>query len=486
MKSNAIIRIIIWSLVLVILIGVLGSGVMYSTGWSFISSETTAAPEVIIRNEVPAMPADMDYLYLEATVTATAVNVRNAPTSFSTAIDMLEEGESIVIGRLENTDEGEWAWSCSPITGWVQTEYLHFERGNGSTAANSKTAIANDLLPVYSAPDTDSTTTEALDKGTAVTFSRQETVNGMKWTYISAPTIGWVPTDLLDEQTVDAPSVSDSDLTFDPSQIRELDIKWVAGTVTVKPAAVDTIQVSESEPSNPKSALVWQQISNKLVIRFSEDTSMNFNFGITINNIQEKDLTVLVPMGWECYSLEVDAASATLDVQNLVIHEVDFDGASGECKFENCVIDDLDLDTASGDISFTGSLNTLDCDAASASVTAVFDNIPTHIDMDSMSGDLDITLPYSAGFEVSMKALSSNFHSDFDYAESAKGFRCGNGECSISMDAMSGALYIRRAAHGSAPETSSQNEIHHHTDTCTTHPDSCPDNTAHHTEPHYS
>ena len=441
MKSNAIIRIIIWSIVLVLLIGILGTVLLHRT--YRIHSEAPVATEIAILDEAPAMPEGPDYLYLEATVTATAVNVRSAPASSSTAIDMLEEGETIVIGKLDNTEEGEWAWICSPITGWVQTEYLEFEREPVSNAVNGKTAIANDLLPVYSAPSTDSTTLQALDKGTAVTIGRQESIADMGWSYITSPTVGWVPTDLLEEQSAAAPSAAASDLTFDPRQISELDIEWVAGTITIEPAAVETIQVSESEPSKPKYAMVWKQTNDKLVIRFCEDATLDFNFGITINDVISKDLTILVPMGWELDSLEVDAASAELEVKNLAIREVDFDGASGLCTFENCIIDELDVDTVSGDIHFTGSLEILDCDAASASVIAVFDNVPRRIDMDSMSGDLDITLPSNAGFEVSMSALSSDFQSELDYYQKNGNHYRGNGDCKINMDAMSGDLYIR-------------------------------------------
>ena len=484
MKSNAIIRIIIWSLILVLLVGILGTVLLFRT--YRIHSEAPAATEVLILDEAPAMPEDLDYLYLEATVTATTVNVRNAPSSFSAAIDMLEEGETIVIGKLDNTEEGEWAWICSPITGWVQTEYLEFEREPVSNAVTGKTAIANDLLPVYSSPNTDSTTMDALDKGTAVTFSLQETINDMKWTYITSPTAGWVPTDLLEEQSAAAPSAAASDLAFDPRQISELDIEWVAGTITIEPAAVEAIQVSESEPSKPKYAMVWKQTNDKLVIRFCEDATLDFNFGITINDVISKDLTILVPIGWELDSLEVDAASAELEVKNLVIQEVDFDGASGLCTFENCVIDKLDVDTDNGDIHFTGSLETLDCDAASASVIAVFDNVPKRIDMDSMSGDLDITLPSNAGFDVSMSALSSAFRSELDYYQKNGNHYRGNGDCKINMDAMSGELYIREYKEAeAAPAVPSATESHHHTNDCTTDPDSCPESTTHHTEAHH-
>ena len=232
-------------------------------------------------------------------------------------------------------------------------------------------------------------------------------------------------------------------ISLDPRQIREIGIEWAAGSITIQPAEVDSIQISEAAVSESKYAMVWKQSGDKLTIRYSENNGLDFHFGITINDVISKDLTILVPLGWECDSLEVDAASATLGVKNLTIREVDFDGASGVCTFENCVIDQLDLDTASGDIYFTGTLETLDCDAASASVIAVFDNVPSRIDMDSMSGDLDITLPSDAGYTVTMDALSSDFISDFSCSQRGDSYYYGNGKCQISMDAMSGDVYLR-------------------------------------------
>lgn len=454
MKTNAITRIIIWSLVIVILIGMLGAG-LYRPGRRYSSEELAATEPALIFNEAPAMPVE-DYPITcdeTAVITSNALNVRQDPSTISPIVGMVEKGTVVSINRGVRNGDQFWLGIYAPVPGWINAEYVDSyenvvfyaseELPSGTDIPSGRTAIASNTLPVYSAPSTDSTTLQALDKGTAVTFSRQETVADMGWTYITFPTAGWVPTDLLEEVASASASTPTSDLTFDPRQIREIDIEWVAGTITIEQAAVDTIQVTESDPAEAKYAMVWKQTNDKLVIRFCENTKLDFNFGITFNDVIHKDLTILVPMGWECDSLEVDAASASLEVYNLTVKEVDFDGASGICSFANCVIDELDVDTASGDIAFFGSLDVLDCDAASASVNAVFENVPKRIDMDSMSGDLDITLPSSAGFTVSMDALSSDFYSDFGYSQNKNGYYRGNGECKITMDAMSGDLYIR-------------------------------------------
>lgn len=407
MKTNAILRIIIWSLVLVLLVSILSAGLLYrNVRRTSESPAETAVP-------VPLSPSVSEDGSAETKgiVTATAVNVRSAPNSDSSIVGMLAQDDTVVITRRENVGGEGWSYITSPISGWVKTEYLNLEA--------SATAPMN------------------------------------------------------------------GEISLDARQIQEIDIEWATGNITIQPAEVDAIQISESTPSDPKFAMIWRQSGDKLTIQFCESIKLDFNFGISINDVISKDLMILVPMGWECDSLDIEAASATVDVKDLVIREVDFDGASGTCNFVNCVVDQLDLDTASGDVYYTGSLNILDCDAASASVYAVFDNVPNRIDMDSMSGDLDITLPSAAGFTVTMDGLSTDFISDFGYSRKNGSFYRGNGACKISMDAMSGDIYLREYKEAAAAAIPDPTAAHHHTDACTTDPDSCPENATHHTEPHH-
>lgn len=236
---------------------------------------------------------------------------------------------------------------------------------------------------------------------------------------------------------------SGDSLRIPADQIMDIEIEWAAGSILIQPADVEEIEISETEVSDEKYAMRWKHTGNKLTIQFCEETFVN-SFGI--NNFPTKDLTIFVPQDWSCDSLEIDAASATLEVNDLTIREVEIDTASGTCNFDNCDVNKLDLDTASGDVRFVGSLDILDCDAASASVYAVLDNVPTRMDMDSMSGDLDITLPETAGFTVTMDTMSSDFTSDFETTIKNGNYTHGDGSCRINVDAMSGDVTIRAAS----------------------------------------
>lgn len=230
--------------------------------------------------------------------------------------------------------------------------------------------------------------------------------------------------------------------TFSATEVREIEIEWVAGDILIQPHDTDTITVREDGNFDAKYAMVLSCREGELKIKFCENTASKIGIN-NLNNLS-KDLTIYVPRDWQCESLELDVAAAKVEVNDMTIQEVDFDGASGACEFENCTVKELDIDTASGDVRFIGELDILDCDAASASVYAVLSNTPSRLNMDSMSGDLDITLPTDTGFTLSMNAMSSDFSSDFETSMKNGNYVCGDGRCRINVDCMSGDVTIRK------------------------------------------
>ena len=227
--------------------------------------------------------------------------------------------------------------------------------------------------------------------------------------------------------------------TADAASIRSIDIEWAAGTITIRPADVEQITITETKPDQ-EDALVWSAKGTELKIAFRQKK-------ITLtDSVSGKDLLIEVPRVWECAELDIDTASADVKVSGLTIHDVDFDGASGRFDFTDCSIGNLDVDTASGDINFTGSLTTLDCDAMSAHCRFTLTKAPRALEMDVASGDLDLTLPQSCGFTVTLETLSGKLDTDFQVDKTARGFVSGDGSCRIELNAVSGNVSIHKSA----------------------------------------
>ena len=226
---------------------------------------------------------------------------------------------------------------------------------------------------------------------------------------------------------------------FSAEEVRSLKIEWASGNIDIRTGDVKAIEVTESGYYSSQQAMVYKQVGDTVSIRF-HDASIK----VDLFSVISKDLTVIVPKDWNCDQLTVNAASADLKAENLTAADVGISAASGQCNFVDCTIENLDIDTASGNIHYSGVLNTLDCDAASANFVGVLSNTPRSIDMDSASGDLDLTLPEGCGFKVSMDAISGKFHSDYPTYYDGDCYVYEDLRCDIDFDGASGSVRIRK------------------------------------------
>ena len=364
MKSNAIVRIVIWSVVILVLLAVLIAGLANNLFTMFHGSTDTVYHSTdVATSESPSGQSDTPIAERSVSVVS-QTSVYTMPNTQSASVGALNVGDNVVIDRSEEVGEGSWIHITSPFDGWVNAECLKLNGANQTGSVGSA----------------------------------------------------------------------------DPAAIREIKIEWISGSVTVEPGDVQEITFLESGNGTDKYEMVWKQSGDELVIQYSKDSSIA-GFGLHFGD-GSKDLTVTVPRGWVCDSLELDTASTDLTVRDMIIREMEIGSANGTAKFENCTVSSLDVDTASGDVTFSGSLNELDFEAASASFTGVLENVPDKVKMDSMSGDLTLTLPEDAGFTVSLDAMSSDFSSDFPTVKKNKSYVCGDGHCKIDVDAMSGDVSI--------------------------------------------
>lgn len=391
MKRNAIIRIIIWSVVLLLLSGILAAGLFgaFNMGFGqYAYSKLEAVP-----TEVTAPTTASEAFPSNATVTANAVNVRQSPHSEAEVMGVVYRGDRIMVTRIESIGGVAWAYTTSPTAGWIKSEYIN---------------MLSDAELTDSVQDVNVTDLPQIEE-----------------TMVTADTEG--------------------KNTFAASAIRELKIEWAAGDILIQPGNTDQIIIKEDGVTEDKYAMVLNQEGDTLKIRYCSEI-LGRGFGISFGTVLAKDLTIYVPIDWYCKSLEIEAASASVEINDMNIGEVDFDGASGICELENCTVGEIDIDTASGDVRFIGSLDILKCDAASASVYAVLSNIPSRLDMDMISGDLELTLPADAGFTLAMDGPSSNFTTDFETTVKNGNTVTGDGFCRINVEALSGSVTISKAA----------------------------------------
>ena len=463
MKRNAIIRIVLWSIVLVVLLAILFT-VIYVPGAGIGVRENPVEATMV---PVPVPRVATEDMESGNAITTDDLNVRRAPSPEAEVVAFAEEGTVLNILRTETIGSIQWGYIGAPTMGWVAMEYVQMlepvEDGNTDIQVTSPTeaqqynaVVTADGLNVRTMPSSMAPVAGMVKKGDHLLIKKQETVEDITWGYTPAPVNGWVmmeyvellePAD-VEITTMETTVTPEEEITgygvaLDAASIRNMEIEWASGAIVIKPMDITEIRISEEGVNQSSDPMVWKVKDGKLVIQYSRNTDHDFGIGL-LQGKDVKNLTIQVPRNWSCNSLEIDAASASLEVNDLTIREMEFDGASGTCIFNNCTVENLDLDTASGDVLFKGSLTQMECDAASANIILELTSIPKSLDLDTASGNLDLTLPEDAGFTVTMDTVSGEFTSDFTTTQRNGSYVAGNGRCRIDVDAMSGCVMIRK------------------------------------------
>ena len=236
---------------------------------------------------------------------------------------------------------------------------------------------------------------------------------------------------------------SSSRAIVDAAKVNDLEIEWVAGSVTIAYGDVTDITIEESGNFSEDEAMVWNIQQDKLIIRFQKEKTKIVGFGI--NNIASKDLSVTLPQGWIGDEIDIEVVSANVDVRNLRARELDSENVSGKMVFTDCIVDDMSLDTVSGKVEFLGTLKKLSCESVSADCVLSLQDVPVDIDMETVSGDMTLVLQKDFGFTVRFSTASGEFTSDLPVTRTGKAYTHGDGKCRIEFSGTSGDFIIRSA-----------------------------------------
>ena len=242
------------------------------------------------------------------------------------------------------------------------------------------------------------------------------------------------------ELSADNNFVSEStvqNVSFDASEVKKLHIEWVSGNVTLKTA--DQHNVTFRVDGDSALPFSYQLSGNELDLRYPADNALwKPAWG-------SKNLTVTVPQSWYARETRIEVTSAVVEVDGLSTEELKLDTTSGPINASGLCCDQIVASTVSGNVSLEGTAEELKLDTTSGRCQAELDERVREIELDSVSGELELILPESLGFEAEVDTVSGSFRSDIPTTASSKGvYTCGNGECGISVDTVSGSISIQQ------------------------------------------
>ena len=243
----------------------------------------------------------------------------------------------------------------------------------------------------------------------------------------------WVPLAMGGLRTESSGSTQAESGSFDTDSIQELSIDWAAGLVELQSGSGEELRYTVSGSTSVPT--VFRQEGGKLTIQYSASDHLLFGVG------ERKNLTVTIPDGWIGEKVSITSVSAPVQLDGMEANELDIETVSGGIHAVNLRLGEADLQTVSGEISFTGAARDLKTETISGTCTAEITEVPQSIQMDSVSGNLNVTLPEAAGFQLNWDTVSGKIQADQALTMEKEGqYRSGNGKCQIRAETVSGNL----------------------------------------------
>ncbi|MBR3045667.1 MAG: DUF4097 family beta strand repeat protein [Oscillospiraceae bacterium] len=263
------------------------------------------------------------------------------------------------------------------------------------------------------------------------------------------------------------------------SAIKELDIDWTAGNVTVSRHNQSGITVTETcnvELDNAQQMQTWLDGST-LHIRYCKP---GVNFKLTK---AKKMLEVKLPEGMELETLNCGCTSADTTLADISAKDFQAEVTSGDLQLSGCSADNFRIDATSGDITVeqkgeseslqAGStsgkiritaetvknlsvkstsgvqdISTQQSDSVSAASTSGDETlhlktVPASVDVSATSGKVSLFVPKNADFKATVDMTSGSFDSDISLKKDGKQYTAGSGKNQMKIDTTSGNVAIK-------------------------------------------
>ena len=265
-------------------------------------------------------------------------------------------------------------------------------------------------------------------------------------------------------------TAGDTEIT---GEIRNIDINWTSGKVTVAIHTDETVMLRESAKRSlsEDEKLQWWLDGDTLRVQFAKP-------GIRWN-MPEKMLTLTLPQGAELKNAAIHTTSGDIEIPEMKAGELlVLDTTSGDIR-ANAEAKNAEINTTSGDqqLKITGKSDilrinstsgnigieaegaeTLEAASTSGGISSTADdggavkanstsgNIyvmlgkMNSLDIDATSGNVTAALPAEPGFTAHVGTTSGAFNSDIALTRNGDDYVCGNGSVKVSIDTTSGNI----------------------------------------------
>ena len=142
--------------------------------------------------------------------------------------------------------------------------------------------------------------------------------------------------------------------------------------------------------------------------------------------------------------------SGDVNINSIVASTTDFSSVSGTINIKELSSKSSDFETTSGDIKIETLTGDIKANSVSGSITAVYKEFNNEVKAETVSGDVNLSLPQASEFKVEFSSTSGELENDFPLVITGKVDKrdikgtVGNGQKTIRIETTSGDAAINK------------------------------------------
>lgn len=234
--------------------------------------------------------------------------------------------------------------------------------------------------------------------------------------------------------------------TADLSAVKKIEVKAISSDVRLVPEDRDDALIE----LKGYYAAASSYIPPKLVVTDKGDTlliEVEHTKQIAVSNRLALNLEIVLPESY-VNELMVDGISSDVIVEFGEFSDLSVKTVSGDIKSTSSVAGKTDIRTTSGEVDIEGAIGAVDVNTTSGDIDVQFEKIMDDAKLNSVSGEVQMTVPSSEAFSVRFSTTSGNIQNSRDLSIDKMSERklvgsTGNAKFELDATTISGDITLR-------------------------------------------
>ncbi len=218
---------------------------------------------------------------------------------------------------------------------------------------------------------------------------------------ITVTALSWneAPAIILNMRYKDADTYAIGEMEYGGEQVSHVKIDYYCGAVKLVKYDGETVKLEEEGADSEKNTVRSKNAAGTLLVQYGQSGVRFFE------RLPNKTLTLYIPR--ELLSIEIETASATVEISGIVGNSLKIEVASGNMTVTDSSFREVEVESASGGLTYNSNADEIEVETASGSVALVgifgnvyneaasgdftFSGSANRLELDSASGDTDIS-----------------------------------------------------------------------------------------------